>query len=155
VAKESMTRSASDNIYLHKDFHGALSGGIDYLHKNYGEEAVREYLRAFTRSFYAPLIRNVEERGLSALKEHFERLYEIEGGDVCITCTEDELIIDVNACPAVMHMRKHGYKVADLFFETTRTVNETLCEGTQFAAELLHYDEETGRGRQRFYRRQA
>lgn len=150
-----MNRSASDNEYLHKDFHGALSTGIEYLHRNFGEDAVREYLRDFSRSFYAPLMKEVKEQGLSALKDHFEQMYKIEGGSVRISCTEDELIIQVEECPAVSHMRKHGYKVAELFFETSRTVNETLCEGTPLAAELLNYDQETGRCVQRFYRRNS
>ena len=49
-----MRRTASDNVYLHKDFHGALSAGIEYLHQRYGEDAVREYLRRFTLAFHAP-----------------------------------------------------------------------------------------------------
>ena len=65
-----MTRSASDNAYLHKDFHGALSGGIEYLHSRYGDEAVREYLRQFTLSYFAPLRRQLQQRGLAALAEH-------------------------------------------------------------------------------------
>jgi len=63
------------------------------------------------------------------------------------------MILDVEACPAVMHMKEHGYKVARLFGETVRTVNETICDGTPFAAELLEYDNNTGRSRQRFFRR--
>ena len=62
-------------------------------------------------------------------------------------------MLKVAACPAVTHMREHGYQVADLWVETTRTVNQQLCEGTPFACELLEYDDETGRSVQRFYRR--
>ena len=75
MAKETMRRHASDNPYLHRDFHGALSVGIEYLHERFGEDAVREYLRAFTRAYYAPLIEAVKSRGLAALGEHFERIY--------------------------------------------------------------------------------
>jgi len=155
MAKEVMRRRASDNVYLHKDFHGALSAGIEYLHEHYGEQAVRDYLRQFTLAFYAPLREQLRERGLVALKEHFERIYELEGGEVEMTLSPDELTIHVAACPAVMHMREHGYPIARLFFETTRTVNETLCEGTPFAAELVEYDEQTGRSLQRFFRRRG
>lgn len=150
MAKETVSRKGSDNIYLHKDFHGALSAGIDYLDHSFGEEAVRQYLRRFVRSFYAPLIEDVKQRGLVALKEHFEKVYAIEGGEVEIDCSESELVIRVTACPAIKHMREHGYTVARLFVETTRTVNQALCEGSLFSAELLEYDEETGRSVQRF-----
>ena len=154
MPKEVITRKASDNPYLHKDFHGALSTGIEYLHERYGEQAVRDYLRQFARAFYKPLTDAVKARGLVALKEHFERIYRTEGAEARFRLSEDELVIDVPRCPAVTHMREHGYKVARLFVETTRTVNEALCELTPFAAELVEYDEPSGRSVQRFFRRQ-
>ena len=153
MPREVIQRKASDNKYLHKDFHGALSVGLDYLQKNHGDEAVRDYLRQFAKSFYAPLTEALGRRGLVALKEHFEKIYEDESGEVRMSLSDDELQIQVEACPAVTHMREHDYLVAPLFYETTKTVNETICEGTPFAAELIDYDEQTGRGTQRFTRR--
>jgi hypothetical protein len=153
MPKEVIHRTASDNKYLHKDFHGALSVGLDYLQRHYGDESVREYLRQFARTFYAPLTDALGRRGLVALAEHFEKVYADESARVRISLSDDELRIDVEACPAVTHMREHGYPVAPLFHETTRTVNEAICEGTPFAAELLDYDPATGRGTQRFFRR--
>ncbi len=148
-----MRRTAADNPYLHKDFHGAMSTGIQYLHERYGEEAVRDYLRQYTDAYHAPLKAAISRRGLAALQEYFERIYAIEGAEIAIEFSEDELVLKVAACPAVSHMRQHGYRVADLWIETTRTVNQQLCAGTPFAYELLEYDEQTGRSVQRFYRR--
>ena len=155
MPRDVMVRSAADNAYLHKDFHGALSRGIDYIEIRFGEEAVREYLRRFTVAYYAPVIEQISERGLPALREHFETIYAIEGGEVEFTRTADELVLRVAASPAVMHMRAHGYPVARLFVETVKTVNEALCAGTPFTAELVAYDPETGRSVQRFSRRCA
>ncbi len=155
MAKEVLRRSARDNRYLHKDFHGALSVGLEYLEDRFGEEAVREYLRQFARAYYAPLTADLKRRGLVALKEYFAELYEEEGGEVRIRLSEDELRIEVAKCPAVTHMRARGYPVARLFRETTRTVNETICEGTPYSAELLDYEHGTGRGVQRFRRSDA
>lgn len=154
MPKEVMTRRASDNEYLHKDFHLGMNTGIDYLHRKYGEEAVREYLRRFAKSFYAPLTEALKKRGLIALKEHFEHIYKVERANANIVLKDDdELIISVDVCPAVEHIRKNNVKVADLFYETTKTVNETICEGTPYAFELIGYNHETGGGIQRFYRR--
>ncbi len=154
MAKQIMQRSASDNAYLHQDFHGALSAGIEYLHENYGEEAVRQYLGRFAKSFYAPLTEALKSRGLVAVGEHFRKIYDLEGGVVRFDRSANELRIEVEACPAVTHMRQQGYPVARLFRETTDTVNRAICEGTPFAAELVEYDEETGRSTQRFYLRE-
>ena len=153
MVKEVVRKTAQDDRYLHKDFHGALSVALEYVEHHYGEEAVREYLRRFARAFYAPLTADLKRRGLVALEEHFAKVYEEEGGEVRITLSEDELRIEVDACPAVAHMRERGYPVARLFRETTRTVNETICDGTPYTAELLTYDEKTGRSIQRFHRR--
>jgi len=153
MAREVVRKTARENRYLHKDFHGALSVGLEYLEDNFGEGSIREYLRQFTLAFYAPLTADLKRRGLVALKERFAKVYEEEGGKVAIALSEDELRIEVEACPAVTHMRERGYPVARLFHETTKTVNETICEGTSYTAELLDYDPQTGRGIQRFRRR--
>ncbi len=152
MSKQVMDRRASDNEYLHKDFHGALSAGITYLQKHYGGQAVRDYLRQFAKTFYAPLREKLQREGLSALKEHFERIYEIEGGQIEIELSEEQMTLKVQSCPAVMHLREKGYAVAELFVETTRTVNEALCEDSEFCAKLVEYDPQTGRSVQRFYR---
>lgn len=153
MPREVMNRSAADNAYLHKDFHGGLSGGIQYLDERYGPEAVKEYLHRFASTFYAPLKQAIKERGLAALKEHYEYIYEVEDGDVEFELSDDELVMRVAASPAVMHMRQHNYPVADRFEETVRSVNEGICEGTGYAAELVEYDVESGASVQRFYRR--
>ncbi len=155
MTKEIIRRNAADNVYLHKDFHGALSTGLTYLEQRYGAEAVRDYLRQFARAFYAGLTRAIIERGLIALREHLERIYALEGGQISITCSDDELLLQVEACPAVRHMREHGYAVAPLFYETSRTVFASICEGTPVTVEWLRYDEESGRSAARFFRRQA
>ena len=150
MPREIMERRASDNVYLHKDFHGALSTGIEYLQTRFGEEAVRDYLRQFTSAYYAPLKKRLCEQGLSALKDYFENMYAAESGEITTTLTDTELVVSVSSCPAVMHMRGHGYTVARLFRETTETVNSALCDGTPYAAELVEYDEDTGKSVQRF-----
>lgn len=151
MSRQTMHRAAGDNEYLHRDFHGALSAGIQYLDDRYGEKAVRGYLWQFARVFYAPLAEALRSRGLVALVEHFRRVYELEGGEVRFTLSNSELRIEVEACPAVGHMRKQGYPVARLFRETTDTVNRAICHQTPFAAEMVHYDEQTGRTIQRFF----
>jgi hypothetical protein len=155
MPKEVMRRKAADNSYLHKDFHGALSVGIEYLDQRYGPEAVRDYLRQFARAYYKPLTAALKARGLAALKEHFEHIYQVEEAAVEISQSADELVLRVSECPAVMYMRTHGHTVARLFSETTRTVNETICEGTPYTAELVDYDPQTGRSVQRFLRRKS
>lgn len=154
MAKEIIRRNAADNLYLHKDFHGALSTGIAYLEQRYGAEAPREYLRQFATTFYAAVTLAMKERGLIALREHLERIYALEGAQIDITFSKDEMLLKVEACPAVVHIRQHGYAVAPLFYETSKTLYAAICEGTPFASEWLEYNEQTGRSVVRFFKRQ-
>jgi len=153
MPKQVMTRKAGDNVYLHKDFHGALSNGIDFIHERYGAEAVRDYLRQFADAFYAPLKNDLVRRGLIALKEHYDKVFQEERGQARFTLSDRELRIEVEMNPAVQHMRAQGYPVAILYSETIRTVGEALCAGTPFAVKMLAYDEVSGRYTQLFFRK--
>lgn len=148
--KKTMRRGASDNVYLHKDFHGALNQALVYLEQNFGGEAVGEYLRQFARNFYSPLTREIKKRGLDALKDHLERIYTLEGAKFRMKCSPDELVLTVDACPAVAHIRKMGLPVSHHFAETTRAVNAAICKGTGYEFELLEYDRESGKRVERY-----
>jgi hypothetical protein len=153
MPKQIMDRRAADNPYLHKDFHSALNCGIAYLHEHFGEQAVRDYLRDFTLHWHGPLRQRLVAEGLGALRRHFETICGVEGASVRFEQTADELVVYTDACPAVLHMRSRGDVVSPLFSETTRTVNEALCEDTDYIAELVAYDPQNGRSIQRFRRR--
>jgi len=154
MPKEVMERRASDNEYLHRDFHGALSSALIYLEERFGPEAVREYLGEFAHAYYAPLREDLLARGLPAIAERLRRVYETEGGEARLRLTDDELIVEVPACPAVRHMRARGYAVSPMWRETIRSVNEGICEGTPWEFELLQYREDTGASTGRFFRRE-
>ena len=155
MAKEVMERKASDNKYLHKDFHNIMNLGIKYIHEKYSEESVREYLVQFALAYYAPLKRSIIDKGLIAVKEHYEKIYAAEEASEAISFfyTEDELMINVDKCPAVTHMQNSNISPSELYHELTKTVNETICENTPFSYELIAYDSETGASTERFYRK--
>lgn len=150
-----MERQAEDNVYLHKDFHKALNQALIYLEKNFGEQAVSDYLRTFARDFYSPLTASIQEKGLDPLQKHFEDIYAIEGGDVSIERSDDDrqLAIHVRRCPALAHIQAAGDLVSPLFHLTHEVVNEAICEGTPYQARLIDYDPSTGACIQRFERR--
>ena len=154
---EKMVRKASDNKYFHKDFHVGMSLGLDYVSEMYGDEAVIEYLEQYTRSYHKPLIEAVKKQGLKALEDYFRKLYETEEAPEVISFERsgDELIIVIKKCPVIKYIKSQGKKVSHMFIETTDTVNRTLVEGTPYAFELVSYDKETGKSRQRFYKKEA
>jgi len=119
---------ASDNEYLHKDFHGALCYAIKYLDETYGPDATTEYLQQVARSYFSPLIAEVKTKGLSALEEHFRRIFKLEQGDVDFIHNADgSLTLNVKRCPAIDHLKKRNIFYTDRFCQTTVVVNDTIC----------------------------
>jgi hypothetical protein len=152
--KRKITRKASDNQYLHKDFHIAFNYCLDYLQKNLGEGAVREYLAQFTLTYFSPLKQSILTSGLLALKEHYEKIYKVENAEYRMQFSEVELIIHLFASPAVMHIKNKGHSVSPLFYESVSTVNKVICQDTPYDSEVLAYQEENGAYCLRFFRRQ-
>jgi hypothetical protein len=150
---EKMKRMASDNEYLHRDFHIALNNGLIYLEEKYGRDAVVEYLEDFSNTYYRPLKDSLIKTGLSALKEYFERIYAAEKSSVKTSCSSDELFVEIEKCPAVEYMRTNNVKPSPAYSETSDTVYRTICKDTPFDFELVEYDNETGRSKMKFYRR--
>lgn len=152
---ERMSKKASDNIYLHKDFHMALNNGLIYLHNNYGFDAVKAYLTEFTREFHAPLKERLIKEGLLVLREYFDEIYKKEQSKVEMILTEDELFVSIDKCPAVTHIKNNGQEPYEHYIETTATVYKALCDGTSYEFTLDSYDNETGRAQMRFSRRRT
>ncbi len=145
MKKLIMKRKASDNIYFHPDFHCALNIALDYLEKNHGKSAVKEYLQQFASHYYKPLTEKIKKQGLSALKKYLKDLYRKENGDIDIVCSKDTMTVLIKRCPAVLHIKKKGGQPAKSFSETTKTVYETLLKDTEYEFKMLNYDKNTGK----------
>ena len=111
---EKMVRKASDNKYLHRDFHNILNLGLDYVVDNYGVNALYEYLTDYAKAFHRPLIDSINEKGLVAVKEYFVDIYTKEEAidDVTFEMNDNEIIINIKKCPAVSHMLKSNITVS-------------------------------------------
>lgn len=144
MSKLVMDKRASDNVYFHPDFHIAMNLLIDYLEKNYGKKAIKEYLKQFSLAYFKPLKEKIKKKGLKPLKKYIEDLYKKEGGKIDLKFTKDLLVVKIKRCPAVMHIKKK-VPVAESFFETTRTIYQTIVEETPFTFEMKSYDKKTGK----------
>ncbi len=136
---------------VHKDFHGVLSFGLQFLEEHYGIDAVREFLSGLTETVYTAFVEDVRARGLAAIEDHWQTVFQLEGGDFDVRAEGDTLELRVNRCPAVTHLQEQGFLVAEHFCEHTRMVNEAVCAAAGFTAEV-EYDQEAGRCVQRFRR---
>lgn len=150
-SRKALDCKASDNEYLHKDFHGALCYSIKYLDDNYGQEATREYLEQVGRTYYRPLSEKMEREGLSALENHLRDIFSTEGGEFDLRYENETLVLEVSRCPAILHLKKINQLFTQRYCETTVVVNQTICDGAGFECSC-EYESGAGKCVQKFWK---
>lgn len=147
---KTMERKASDNKYLHRDFHVALNLMLNYILDNFGEEALKEYLEQYSRAFHKLLNHKLKRGDKELLADYFREKYRKEEWPVRVSVSESAVGIEQEACPGMAAVSAGGEKPCSLYVETYNTVYKTLCEGTPFEYSLDYFDSDTGACRQRF-----
>lgn len=155
MAIEVMDRHASDNRYLHRDFHISCDLGIAYIGSRYGEKGVREYLIQYTDAYLSPLADSMSVSGLKPFADYLKRIYEAEEASSAIhmDLTENELIVTTDSSPAVTAMKKAGYEQSAWNKLTAPVIYGRLAEKSGFLFEMQYYDESTGASHFRLFRK--
>lgn len=134
-----MIRKASDNRYLHRDFHCTLNGGLVYLEEHYGREGVERYLRAYARSRYEPMT-------LEGLRAYFEKIYADEECPeyLSTSLSGGRLSVKVLRCPGLEQLRRRSEEPAGCYEMTTGVLYDELAKICGLEFELISYDKAGG-----------
>lgn len=136
---------------VHKDFHGALSYGIQFILDTYGLAGLEKYLQGLADTVYAPLVEKIKAEDLSALRDHWQEIFTLEEGEFELSEEGEVLVLNVLVCPAITHMKEHNYAISPHFCEHTRILNEAICARAGYACSV-EYDQAAGRCIQRFWK---
>ncbi|MCM8820829.1 MAG: hypothetical protein NC932_02630 [Candidatus Omnitrophica bacterium] len=137
---------------IHKDFHGALSVGFEYLVKRFGKKSLEEFLEVCGRTMYRGLINKIKKEGLIAIEKYWDKIFSLEQAKFKIERKEREVVLKVIECPAISHMRKVGYPVYKDFCIQCRVINRVIARETGLVSEVS-CQQKTGRCIQIFRRR--
>ena len=132
--------------YLHRDFHLLGDNALKYCGDQYGADAVVGFMRDFALAYFAPVIDDAKTRGLVALKEWLEKIYEVEECSELLhtELTENSLIVTVDKSPAIEYMHSLNQEPSEYYIEETRTLYAAVAEGCGFGFELEYYNEDGG-----------
>jgi hypothetical protein len=128
-----------------------LSYGIDFVVEKHGLDGLRRYLQGLAGTVYAPLVNRLRSEGLTALRDHWREVFTVENGRFELEEAEGVLTLDVTECPAIAHMKTHGYRISPHFCEHTRLLNEAICERAGYACSV-EADQEAGTCVQKFWK---
>ena len=105
------------------------------------------FLRTFAKNYYAPIIARIKDKGLSAIKEWLEKIYELEeASDLLHTeLSDNKLTVTVKNSPAIEYMHSLGKEPSEYYVEETRTIYATIAEecGLDFILEYYNEDGST------------
>ena len=146
-------RRASDNKYLHRDFHISMNMLMEYISKEYGKAALTEFLEQFSLEFHSIRKERLQKGDLGCLEKYFKDVYEKEEWPIIIEIKNDVLILSQDACPGISYLRKNGHSPIEQYMETYTTVYNALCKDTPYEYIMESFEVETGKCRQRFQRR--
>ena len=141
----------SDNEYLHKDFHGALCYAIKYLDDNFGEKATEEYLVQVGKTYFKPLSEKLKQEGLKALADHWQYIFQKENGKFRLYYEGNKLILEVDQCPAIAHLKEKNTLYTERYCQTTVVVNKTICQQAGYQCRC-EYQSGKGKCVQKFWK---
>lgn len=111
------------------DFFFAYNATFRHIREQYGEEALRQYWLQMGREHFAHVTRAMRERGLDALREHWEAMFAEEpGAQVSMALVDGELELRVQACPAWRHLKASGREVDESYCDHCLWVSRGMCE---------------------------
>ena len=137
---------SEDNKYLHRDFHTSMDNALQYCADRFGVDALEGFLREYVRGFYAPVIKEIRENGLEALKAWIEETYRKEEASSLMSAeiSPNKLVVTVERCPAIAYMRSLGHAPGACFIEETRTVYDEIAKQCGYRFHLEYYNQDGG-----------
>jgi hypothetical protein len=145
--------TAEDYKYLHPGFHRSMALGASFVMNHYSMDGLKEYLTQFTRAFHVPLLKAIQEKGLSAIAEYMQWLYDIEEAPDALKMeqTDKDLLITIHYCPAVKFLKNEDFPLDESFACCTSMVYDALAEASGLGFEMIRYDHDTGAAQFRFF----
>lgn len=145
--------TAEDYKYLHPGFHRSMALGASFVMNHYGADGLKEYLTQFALAFHVPLLAAIKEKGLTAIAEYMQWLYDIEEAPDALKMeqTDKDLLITIHYCPAVKFLKNENFPLDESFACCTSMVYDALAEASGLGFEMIRYDHDTGAAQFRFF----
>ena len=137
---------ASDNKYLHPGFHISCDFALRYCGETYGDGAVIDFLKKYTRDYYAPVIEKIKSGGLTVLYDFIASIYTAEeaSDSLHMTVGENTLTVKIDKSPAISFMHSVNHTPSKYHIEGTRTVLGTIAEECGLEFNLKYFNIEDG-----------
>ncbi len=111
------------------DFYFAVNATFRFVGAQFGEGGLRKYWREMGAQHYRFVTARIRDKGLAALRRHWEYLFAHEpGAQVALALEGGVLTLEVARCPAIAHLQAHDREIMPVYCEHCLHVSEAMCE---------------------------
>ena len=122
-----------------QDFIGYYDWTFEYLRRNYGEEALRDYwLRGISQDSQRHARELIEAKGFEGMREYWAYTLAEEEAGYTIQQTEDYFRIDMFNCPSKGHLIQRGLRAYHDYCEHCMAWVGPMLEEAGFTADTEH-----------------
>jgi hypothetical protein len=98
------------------DFYFAINATFRFLIDRLGMEGWQTWLRDMAREYYRPVWESWRRGGLEAVSQYLDAAFQAEPGAVFeIRKTDGDVVLHVQECPAIKHLRAHGREIVPAY----------------------------------------
>jgi hypothetical protein len=110
------------------DFYMAINATFRFILDRLGMVGLRRYWADIGTKYYAPVSTIWKTRGLEGVGAYWRDFFKAEpGADVEVAEDKEQVVLTVNVCPAIQHLRKHKREIVSCFCQHCYYVNEAIA----------------------------
>jgi len=119
------------------DFYFAINATFRFIREKLGSDALSAYWQDLGREYMAPVSHLWKVGGLPAVAEYWRAFFDAEpGAKVTVTMEKDRVLLDIQTCPAIRHLRAGGRTIDPGFCQHCYCVSEAAAEKAGFAVRV-------------------
>ena len=135
------------------DFYFAINATFRHIQQRYGQEGLYAYWRAMAREYFEDVVERFAKGGLKAVEEYWQEFFAAEpNGKVSMQRQGSEVIIEVQQCPAIKHLKANKRRIVDFYCQHCDVMNREMAEAAGLG---FHMSGADGSCRQVFTRKEG
>jgi hypothetical protein len=110
------------------DFYFAINATFRFILHRFGIDGLRRYWTELGTNYFAPVTERWKQGGLISVADYWKGFFGAEPhADVDVHLHDDSVIVDVNVCPAIQHLRGHNREIVPCFCQHCYFISEAMA----------------------------
>lgn len=119
------------------DFYFAINATFRFIETRLGREGLRRYWLDLGEQYFSNVSAAWKGGGLQSVADYWRAFFKAEpDGDVEVISKKQSVVLDVQACPAIKHLRAHRREIVPCFCQHCYFVTEAMAAPAGFTVRI-------------------